>query len=294
MIKPQQKAETPFFFKVFCWGLTGPFWFGLTAKGKMMPTTKSITSKQEVRIADLAAIAARNATAIALEQIMLDGDTAQVKIITEGGQFQELLKPEFEKAVIAALNKLSGRRHAAADEIERFYAEVLGMKIDLAGVAFPEKPGFPSYMVVMPGLNEDAVMQKITKRFGVKAYAWTSPIAENIDRKVEQSRSQGLYVFAHVGGDEPDAQHLGKSYDDAMEAEMIFANPIEYLLITGFHMWKHGKWMDSKGWTRTSSLWSVGHLVGGRWLPHSRGLYLDDGDRDLRNPDGGPRELFLG
>lgn len=31
MIKPQQKAKNQSTLKVFCWGLTGPFWFELTA-----------------------------------------------------------------------------------------------------------------------------------------------------------------------------------------------------------------------------------------------------------------------
>lgn len=125
-------------------------------------------------------------------------------------------------------------------------------------------------------------------------YAYRSPVASNINRKVEQKRPQGLYVFAHAGGDDPDAQHLGKSYDDAVEVNMTFMNPKEYLLATGFHRWLKKYFMDLKGATRTSSLWSDGGLVGGYWLPSNGGLGLYGGDRDDRDSGSGPRELFLG
>lgn len=194
----------------------------------------------------------------------------------------------------AGILRFSSGKHPDAEELERFYAEVLGMTVDLRGVMFPEKEGFPVYMALVPGMSEDAVMEKITKHFGVKVYAWQTPVASNIDRTTAQARPEGVYVFVHVGGDEPDAKHLGKSYDDAVEASMVFASPLEYLLMTGFHMWKHRRWMDSKCWIRTSSLWSDGSLMGGCWDPSDGRLYLDFGDRDGRGPGSGPRELFLG
>jgi hypothetical protein len=180
-------------------------------------------------------------------------------------------------------------------DIERFYLQVLGSKLGLSGVPFPEKRGFPAYMAVLPDLDEDIVMTKVCAYFQVKPYIYKKPIAQNIDRKSAQKRPNGLYVLAHGGTDEPDSAHLNKSYDDAMEVGMIFANPLEYPLMTAFHKFKHGKWMDEKeGWTRTSSLWSGGRLVSGSWFPGSQGLYLIDGARDYRNPFFGPRELFLG
>lgn len=257
-------------------------------------TTKSITSGQEKQIARFTEVAAGNAALAALEQVSLGADIAQAKVITAGDQFQALVQPEFTKIVAAALNKLSGRRHSAAEDIEKFYFEVLGISVDLTNVRFPEKAGFLVYMAVAPGLNEDAVMGSITKHFKVGAWIWKSPIAANIDRASQQKRSEGLYVFSHVGGDEPDAQHLGKSYDDAVEAKMVFVNPLEYLLMTGFHMWKHGHWLDSKSWTRTSSLWSDGHLVCGRLGPQYLKLDLYYSSPDYRHEGAGPRELFLG
>lgn len=257
-------------------------------------TIKSITSKQRPQIARLAEVAANTASLSVLERLPLDSETAKINIIAKGGKFQELLKPEFEKIIAFALNQMSGRRHPAADNIERFYKEVLGMTIDLTGVLFPEKTGFPAYMAVLLGLNEDLVLSRLAKYFGVGVYTWLSPVAEKIDRKSAQQRPTDTYVYCHVGGDEPDTAHLGKSYDDATGAGMLFLNPLEYLLVTGRHMWERHKWMDVNGATRTSSLWSDGLLVFGYFNPGNRNVCLSRGNRGDRGQGVGPRELFLG
>lgn len=260
-----------------------------------MPENNLITSNQVIRIADLAQVVAKNATIDALNNILLDGTTAQEKIIMKGGEFQSLLSEGFASLVASAINKMSGRKHPQAELIEKYFAEVLGYTIDLSGVAFPEKQGFATYMAVPTDLDEDQIFSRITAYFKVGQYAYQSPVADNINRNVEQKRPQGLYVFSHLGGDEPDAQHLGKSYDDAMGQDMLFLNPKEYLLVTGFHRWiNKDHFMDVKGWTRTSSLWSDGFLVCGYWSPYASKLCLFNGYRFLRDSDRGPRELFLG
>lgn len=259
-----------------------------------MPDNNLITSNQVIRIADLAQVVAKDVTLNALNKIVLDSSTAQEKIITKGGEFQALLSEGFALLVASALNKMSGRKHPQAELLEQYFSEVLSYTLELSSVVFPEKEGFATYMAVPMDLDEDEIMKRITSHFKVNPYSWLSPIASNINRKVEQKRPQGLYVFAHCGGDEPDAKHLGKSYDDAMEVNMTFMNPKEYLLATGFHRWLKNHFMDVKGWTRTSSLWSDGGLVCGFWSPSSGRLCLNFGIRDSRFSDSGPRELFLG
>lgn len=260
-----------------------------------MPDTNLITSNQVIRIADLAQVVAKDVTLDALNKIVLDSTTAQEKIIMKGGEFQALLSEGFASLVASAINKVSGRKHPQAELIEQYFAEVLGYTLDLTGAVFPEKEGFATYMAVPADLDEDQIFSRIVTHFKVGQYAWQSPVADNIDRKIEQKRSQGLYVFAHVGGDEPDAKHLGKSYDDAMAVNMTFMNPKEYLLATGFHRWLNkDHFMDVKGYTRTSSLWSDGGLVNGYCHPSDGKLDLNDGNRDNRDSASGPRELFLG
>lgn len=183
----------------------------------------------------------------------------------------------------------------ARELLTRFFLEVFNFKINLSKAVFPQKEGFPAYMAVPPQFRwkEDEVAETGTKKFGVGLYKYQNPIASNINRELEQKRPSGLYVFAHRGGDEPDAEHLGNSYDDAMAVQMIFANPLEYSLMTLFHKWLHDKFMDVKGWTRTSSLWSDGSLVCGCWNPADGKLRLGDGRRDYLRSGRGPRQLIL-
>lgn len=201
--------------------------------------------------------------------------------------------PGLKEYIQAGFKRFSSKKHPCAELLEQYFLKVLGYTLDLSGVVFPEKQGFATNMAVPADLDEDQIFSRITTYFKVGQYAYQSPVASNINREVEQKRPQGLYVFAHVGGDEPDAKHLGKSYDDAMAVNMTFMNPKEYLLATGFHHWLKDHFMDVKGWTRTSSLWSDGYLVSGRFFPSSGKLYLYFGGRAGRGPGSGPRELVL-
>lgn len=255
--------------------------------------TARITSKQKAQISRLAEVAAGNAAFVALEQISLDLNTAQVNIIARGGEFQEMILAKMTAIIAEAINKLSGKKHPAAELLEKYFQEVYGYTISLAGIQFPEKGEFSAYMAVPPGLDEDTIMKRLAAHFEVNPFSWRAPIVDNINREFEQKRPQGLYVFAHRGGDEPDDIHRNKSYDDAMSQNLIFLNPKEYLLVSGFHRYVSGHFMDRKGWTRTSSLWSDGYLVYGSWSDANAELYLNDGNRDLRHSDYGPREAVF-
>ena len=255
--------------------------------------TARITSKQIQQISRLAEVAAGNAVLDALEQVSLDLDTAQVEIIARGGEFQALILPEATALIVRAFNRLIGKKHPAADLLEKYFREVYGYTLDLTGVVFPEKEGFGAYMAVPPKLNEDAIASHLAGHFKVDMYSWKTPIATNLNRELEQKRPQGLYVFAHRGGDEPDDIHRNKSYDDAMGQNLIFLNPKEYLLASGFHRYTKKYFMDRNGWTRTSSLWSDCHLVDGCWDDARTELCLHDGYRDYRAPGSGLREAVF-
>ncbi len=182
--------------------------------------------------------------------------------------------------------------------LEKYFSEVYGLTIDLSQLMFPENDALPAFMAVPPQLSEDAIMEAIQKfcakkNLAVDLYRYKNPAAENIDRTREQRRPSGLYIFAHSGEDEPDAKYRGKSYDDATALGFPFASAKEYLLMTGFHKFVKGYFMDKKGWTRTSSLWSDGYLVGGGSSADGSKLNLYSGFVDDRDPDDGVRELFL-
>lgn len=266
-----------------------------------MPT-KSITSNQTVRIAELAAVAARNATYSALEQVSLDSETAQEKIITNGGEFQTLISEGCAALIESTIKRMSGWKHPQAELIEKYFAEVLDYTLDLSGVVFPEKKGFATYMAVPIDLDEDQIHLRIADHFDVGASSFSDPTAGNINRELGQVRPQHFYVFAHVGGDEPDARHLGKSYFDAMMSGVIFMNAKEYLLVTGFHRWiNKDHFMDMEGKTLTSSLWpemfDYPVVTGDFKSYHDDGLfslYLEHEEKDSYNSGWGPRELVLG
>lgn len=178
-----------------------------------------------------------------------------------------------------------------------YYNKVYGIDIsEIAEMEFPEHGSFQTFMAVSPQMDEDRIMLSLREYFKMNTYRYKEPIASNINRDEEakiQKRPSGLYVFAHGGGNEPDADHRNKSYDDAVAAKMTFANAKEYLLMTGFHKFTKGYFMDKKSWTRTSSLWLDGFLVDGYWSDGYSKLFVGNGYRDCRNTDSGPRELFL-
>lgn len=260
----------------------------------MMPAEKLITSEQVVRIGDLASFPLRTAISEAAKKLGVTCDEAQKALITNGDNWQAELLLSMGDPVEKLIAKLIGRKHHAAEEIEKYIYEVYDGRIDLTGKLFPEKKGFPVWMARPDGLDQDFALAQIIKHFSVRKYTYLSPVAQHINQKAEQKRPDGTYVFAHVGGDEPDAKHLGKSHDDSVDKKMIFANSLEYLLMTGFHMWKNEKWMDVNGWTHLSSLWSLGVAVFGDFNSGDRRLFLDYGPRAYRDADAGPRELFLG
>ena len=248
-----------------------------------MPTEKLITSEQIVRVGDLASFPLRTVIGEVAKKLGVTCDEAQTALISCGGNFQAELLLSLGDPVEKLITKFIGRKHHAAEDVEKYIHEVYGGKVDLTGKLFPEKNGFPVYMARPDGLDEDFALAQIIKRFSVGKYTYLSPVAENINRNAEQKRPDGTYVFAHVGGDEPDAKHLGKSYDNSVGEKIVFANSFEYLLMTGFHMWKHEKWMDVKGWTRLSSLWSDGRAVDGYFYPDNQGLCLRKSHRDFRS-----------
>ena len=201
--------------------------------------------------------------------------------------YKELEIPTQSEQVLAAIPLLID-----------YYSKVYGIDIsEVAEMEFPEHATLQTFMAVSPKLgDEDQIMMSLREYFKINLYRYKEPVAKNVNRDEEakiQKRPSGLYVFAHSGQDEPDTNHRNKSYDDAVAAKMTFANAKEYLLMTGFHKFTKGYFMDKKGWTRTASLWVDGYLVGGRWSDASSGLCLSNGVRGYGNAGSGPRELFL-
>lgn len=175
-----------------------------------------------------------------------------------------------------------------------YYEKVFAIDVsEIAEMEFPEHATLQTYMAVSPKLDEDQIMICLREYFKINLYRYKESVAKNINREREQKRPDGLYVFAHSGQDEPDADHCGKSYNDAIGEQMVFANAKEYLLMTGFHKFTKGYFMDKNGWTHTSSLWSGGSLVCADWSGGESRLRVGSGLVDSRDSDRGPRQLIL-
>lgn len=228
---------------------------------------------------------------------------AAVSVFRAAFDEAQLISPEaqhlneakgWKEYLVAGIKRFASGKHPAAEDLEKYFKEVLGYPIDLTGLPFPKKEGMPVYMVGGLPMTTAVIMERIISHFKVGQYVWKTLEEGAMIRDVNQKRPQGIYVFAHTGSEEPDAKHRNKSFDDFTSEKLQCMDPSEYLLSTGFHMWKHSKWMDVKGWTRQSSLWSDGYAVCGYFPPADRRLCLSRGHRGNRYADAGPRELFLG
>lgn len=181
-----------------------------------------------------------------------------------------------------------------AKKLILFFKEVFNEDIELGKIVFPKKDDFTICLFNPKTLSIDERLKLIEKKFGInETYKWLSPVKEKIDKKKEQSRPSVPYAFCVRDSAEPDTKHLGKSYDDAVAESMKFMNAEEYIIFQAYYKFIKGDFADKKGWTRTSSLWSDGNLVGGCWDSGNSKLRLDDGYRDFRDADFGPRELSL-
>lgn len=173
--------------------------------------------------------------------------------------------------------------------LEKFYREVLRKEASFSDIIFPERNDVAGRMVVIPDLNFDEMMENIASFFQINEYRYK----KNDKIQKMQQRPSGVYAFAYGETDEPDDKHRNKSQNDALKEGFLFADHIEYVLMTAFYRLTKGKFMDVKGWTRTSSRWSDGFLVFGYGLSGVSRLDLDNGCVDDSHPGKGPRELFL-
>lgn len=196
---------------------------------------------------------------------------------------------------------LPGDAQAHIPFLERYYADVFGITIDLSGVIFPENTKLRSYMAVDPRLDESDILEGIRDFFGLSKnlsdnYAYYNSVAEFIDHERDdriQPRPDGLYVFAHSGEREPDARYRGASYYNAVNAGRMFATVKEYLHITGFYRYMQGHFVDIAGCTRTSSHWKDGTVVGCRWDKGNSEIRIGSCSAGGKNKKFGIREILV-
>ena len=181
--------------------------------------------------------------------------------------------------------------------LRNYFIEIYGLTLDIPELKFYEHDRFSEYMVVPPSLSEEQILKALSERFeaGVDL-ALEQAMSGRSTSVPEQKRPNGLYIFAHGGTDTPDVAHLGKSYLDASSLKFPFANVKEYFLMTGFHRFTRGYFMDKRGGTITSSLAPDRYPLLGQFTnwPTLNELCLEDlASVEFRKSSMGPRELFL-
>lgn len=174
-------------------------------------------------------------------------------------------------------------------DLETFFLKVYGLSLDLSEILFPHREGCDHYMVRPAGLDADAIFAGFEKLNLPKSKYMSGSILAK--KKYEQQRPAIMYPFAHTGDAEPDADHRGKSYDDFIAEGATYMTIDEYMLVHQFMWWKFNIHLDVKGWTRTSTLDSVGDVMGGGWFCGR--FRLGCGYRGLRHSGFGPRSEVL-
>lgn len=213
-------------------------------------------------------------------------------------------KPSF-----ALMQKLLGRKKATRSAVAQVLAALemklqpdprllhsqklwakLGVAVEVEELEIPELPnGLTEVAIIPQHLSNEELFALCKKHYGdaCKYYG-------NLDDvKEEQVRPECTYVLGYRDGKEPDAVHLGKSYDVAMEEKLTFMTLREYQSVALLHFAATTGHLDEKGWTITSSLDSGGYALIARWRPSAREFRVDGGARYGRYPLDGPRQAVF-
>lgn len=176
--------------------------------------------------------------------------------------------------------------------IELFYKEVFDTYISILekGKEIILEGKFQILGLTLPSLSIKDMMEAYKKKWDINLGWYQDPNAV-VDR--QERPKADFQLFAHKGGAEPDGEFLNTSFNQFIKVGLSFAGAKEYIAMQGVYKFVTGKWMDKKGWTRTTSLWPDGRLVCGDWCPSDSWLRLDGGDVSDRDSDGGPRQLVL-
>lgn len=152
--------------------------------------------------------------------------------------------------------------------LEKYFYEVFGLKLNLSEMKFPKHKRFHALMVVPSYFNEGEIIYRFFKKWRVNVSVCLDSIDKNIDLDKEQKRPEGMYVFAHRGGNISDVVHQNKLHNRERE-NFLFMNLKEFLLFTGFFKFKEGYFINqlgrAGGGTVTSSRWPDDSLVQVSW-----------------------------
>jgi hypothetical protein len=150
---------------------------------------------------------------------------------------------------------------------------------------------FQTLGLIISSLSINDMMEAYKEKWKINFFQY-SDTGKIEDR---QTRPEADFqLFTHRGGETSDKKFLGLSFNQYIAMPETFVNAKEYIAMQGYAKFAPGgDWLDPRGWTKTTSCWSGGKLVGGDW--HSDFSTLRLGWDYLRDQDAGkgPRQLVL-
>ncbi len=193
---------------------------------------------------------------------------------------------------------LVSREQIIRETLQQFFLDVFECALDFSHIKFPERKGFPMYMVNPGGFTVGHILNVINAKWG----GGETNIINAADYITEQKRPKSVYAFAYVGEKFPDEKHLGKSYNQAIQSGFLFASAEEYLYMQAFNKYRNGCWLDrisnvnDAHWTKLSTCKRVttkNYVLAGPLLFESGGISFLSCYADSNDPEAGPREIVL-
>ena len=178
------------------------------------------------------------------------------------------------------------------EDIEKFFFQIYKKFINLKNIDF--KGPWNHFMVNPNDLKVSAIYENGFKNLGIHASQYgVNPIEDKVSgaRSLKQNRPTGLYLFGHLGGEEPDAGHLNKSHEQFWYDGNDYANLDEYMLIYQFMYWRFNTKIDQRCCTIISTLDSRGRVMIGSSAGEAFLLSKNNTTRKL--PIFGPREVEI-
>lgn len=162
------------------------------------------------------------------------------------------------------------------EEWQKFYQSAFGIEVDLTGVVIPERPeGNYRLLFIAKSLTPNKVFD-----------AWNFPkwrYNDDLDRAVPTNKRTATesYAIWVLAGDEPDAEFLGKTTNQADPSMEIGMTLLERMIFESKYFLETGKHPDEKGVTFCSGSRHSGGRVPGVYLGalgevYVRWCHLDD------------------
>lgn len=144
-------------------------------------------------------------------------------------------------------------------------------------------------MEYIPTFTEDDIFNKYVQLFGEDS-VWKNYTNIRNSIREQQSRPKAARLLIHRGGQEPDAEHLNKSYDMFYQDGKTYMIPIEGMIAALRYRVETTKMMDVKGLTRFHALDAYGYAMC-MYRSSNGEFYVHSYYRDHCYSEYGPREV---